>query len=167
MTQEMQKPNADQARDLLRHTVATLAYRAGKALRGAPAHFSEFRPAETSRSAGQILTHLADLMHWALSIARGKEEWHNGPSLSWEEGVQRFFASLQAFDTYLASDSPLEAPVEKLFQGPVADALTHVGQIAMLRRLAGAPIRGESYFRADIVSGRVGLEQTPPKREFD
>lgn len=158
---------ADSGRELLRHAVATLAYRAGKAVRGAPANFSEFRPGESSRAAGQILAHLADLMDWALTIARGKEQWHNGPGLAWEEGVRRFFTSLKNLDDCLASDSSLAVSAGKLFQGPIADALTHVGQIAMLRRMAGAPLRGESYYRADIAIGRVGLEQTPPKREFD
>ena len=71
------------------------------------------------------------------------------------------------FDEYLASDAPLACEAEQLFQGPIADALNHVGQIALLRRLAGAPIRAENYYRAEITRGRVGMEQTPPRREFD
>jgi hypothetical protein len=167
MDKTAESASVDASRDLLRHTLATLAYRAAKAVRGAPAGFSEFRPGETSRSAGQILAHLAELMDWALTMAQGKEQWRAAPPLAWVESVDRFFASLEAFDDFLASDSPLAVPTTKLFQGPVADALTHTGQIAMLRRLAGAPVRGESYFRADIVAGRVGLEQSPPRREFD
>jgi hypothetical protein len=81
--------------------------------------------------------------------------------------VARFFAALKEFDSYLASQAPLGFPSEKLFQGPVADALTHVGQIAILRRLAGAPVRGENYFKADITAGRVGAEQSGPRVEFD
>ena len=81
--------------------------------------------------------------------------------------MQRFSAALRAFDDYLAAPLPLGSSAEKLFQGPVADALTHIGQIAMLRRLSGSPVRGESYFRADIAAGRVGLEQSAPIREFD
>jgi hypothetical protein len=154
-------------RDLLRHAVATLAYRAAKAFRGAPEGFTEFRVSETSRTPGQILAHLGDLLDWALSLANGKNEWHDSAPLPWERGVKRFFGALEAFDTYLASDASLLFPAEKLFQGPVADALTHVGQITMLRRLAGAAVRGENYFRADIVAGRVGPEQSPPQREFD
>ena len=110
---------------------------------------------------------MGDLLDWALSIARGKQEWHDAVPLAWEEGVERFFAALQALDAYLASDAPLHASAEKLFQGPIADALTHVGQIATRRRLAGAPVRGENYFLADIVTGRVGPEQSAPRREFD
>lgn len=155
------------ARQLLRHTVATLAYRAAKALHGAPATFSEFRAGETSRTAGQILAHLGDLFDWALSLAKGKHEWRESPVLDWDRGAERFFAALGEFDDYLASRKPLGFPAEKLFQGPVADALTHVGQIAMLRRLAGAPVKGESYFRAEIVAGRVGPDQSPPAFEFD
>jgi hypothetical protein len=81
--------------------------------------------------------------------------------------VQRFFAALERFDAYLASDTPLHESAEKLFQGPIADALTHVGQIAMLRRMAGCAMRGENYHRAEIILGRVGPDQTPPRREFD
>jgi hypothetical protein len=156
----------DAGRQMLRHTVATLAYRGAKTLRGAPSGFSEFRAGETSRAAGQILAHLGDLLDWGLSIAKGKQEWHDSPPLPWEQGSERFFAALAAFDQFLVSDEPLQAPAEKLFQGPVADALTHVGQIAMLRRLAGAPVKAENYFRAEIAAGRVGPEQTPPSREF-
>ena len=108
---------------------------------------------------------MGDLCDWGLSMARGKQEWHDSTPLSWAQEVGRFFKALQSFDDYLASDAPLNAPVEKLFQGPVADALTHTGQIAMLRRMAGCPMRRENYYRAEIVAGRVGQEQTPPARE--
>jgi hypothetical protein len=157
----------ENSRQLLRHTIATLAYRGGKALRGAPDSFAEFRAPEKTRTPGEILAHIGDLLDWALSLARGKQEWHDSPRVAWKQGVQRFFAAAQAFDDYLASDAPLGCPVEKLFQGPIADALAHVGQIAMLRRLAGAPIRGENYFQADIVAGRVGVDQAAPRFEFD
>ena len=81
--------------------------------------------------------------------------------------MARFFAALKVFDSYLASDAPLGYTAEKIFQGPIADALTHIGQISMLRRMAGAPVRGESYFRAEIVTGRVGPEQSTNRVEFD
>jgi hypothetical protein len=157
----------DPGRQLLRHTLATLAYRGAKPLRGAPAHFAEFRASEKSRTPGQILAHIGDLVDWALSIARGKEQWHNAAAGDWDAGVARFHASLAAFDSYLASGEPLHVPAERLFQGPIADALTHVGQLAMLRRLAGAPVRGENYFKAEVATGRVGAEQAAPVREFD
>jgi hypothetical protein len=158
---------ADLKRELLRHTLATVAYRGGKALRGAPDTFAEFRAGETTRTPAEILAHVGDLFDWALSIARGKEVWHNSAPLAWDDEVSRFFAALRAFDDFLASEEPLADTVEKLFQGPVADALTHVGQIALLRRLAGGPIKGENYRRAEIAAGRVGPEQPAPRREFE
>jgi hypothetical protein len=167
MEAKSQMTAVDTSRQLLRHTVATLAYRAGKALRGAPDSFADFRAEAKVRTPGQILAHLGDLFDWALSIAKGKQEWHDSMPLPLSEGVKRFFAALEAFDAFLASDSPLQCPAEKLFQGPVADALTHVGQIAILRRLAGVPIRGENYFVADITLGRVGADQPAPRREFN
>ena len=158
---------ADPKRELLRHTVATLAYRGGKAVRGAPPEFAAFQAAATTRTPSQILAHIGDLLDWSLSMARGKEEWHTSAPLPWDQEVDRFFAALEVLDSYLALEAPLAESAEKLFQGPIADALTHVGQIAMLRRMAGCAVRGENYHRADIAPGRVGPDQAPPRREFD
>ena len=157
---------SDPKRELLRHTLATLAYRGGKAVRNAPAGFAEFHAAEGVRAPGQILAHVGDLLDWALSIAMGKQAWHDSKPLAWENEVERFFATLKSFDDFLASGEPLQASAEKLFQGPIADALTHVGQISILRRITGSPVKGESYYEAEIASGRVGPEQAAPKREF-
>ena len=157
----------DSARHLLRHTLATVAYRGSKALRGAPAEFANFRIGEKPRTPSQVLAHMGDLFDWALTIAQGKQEWHDSTPLQWSSEVERFFAAIKKFDDYLASSEPLHVSAESLFQGPIADALTHVGQVAMLRRLAAAPIKGENYFKAEIAAGRVGFEQTAPRREFD
>ena len=151
---------------LLRHAVATVAYRGGKTLRGAPEAFATFRVREGSRTPIETLSHMGDLFDWALSMARGTPKWHDSSPLSWDAECQRFFRTLEAFDDYLASSEPLGTTVERLFQGPVADALTHTGQITMLRRMAGAPVRGENYAKADIARGRVGAEQMAPKVEF-
>ncbi|MGC0771410.1 MAG: hypothetical protein WB543_00635 [Candidatus Acidiferrum sp.] len=158
---------SDPARQLLRHTVATVAYRGGKALRGAPESFAAFTTGGSPRTTANILAHIGDLFDWALSMARGKTIWRDSEPLPWDAEVARFFASLKRFDDYLASSEPLRASAEGLFQGPIADALTHIGQIAMLRRLAGCPIRGENYFKAEIAAGRVGPEQAAPRRVFD
>ena len=160
---------------MLRHTLATLSYRAAPVVRGAPNGFGEFRQEAASRSASQILAHMGDLMDWAASIVQGKETWADSPVQSWDADVARFFDSVARLDALLAArpvpsgpppGNPPAAEDARLFQGPIADALTHVGQLAMLRRLAGAPIRGQNYSRADIVAGRVGIDQVPPKREF-
>ncbi len=151
----------------LRHTLATLAYRGGKALRGAPADFGTFRIAEGSRSPGEILAHVGDVFDWAVALCDGQHVWADSTSRTWDDEVARFFAGLEAFDRRLAVSVPLGFPVDKIFQGPIADALCHVGQIALLRRLAGSPIRGENYFLADIEVGTVGSVQNPPRKEFD
>ena len=151
----------------LRHVVATLVYRAAKTLRDAPPDFSAFRPAPGSRSAGEILAHVCDLLEWALSQARGQEHWRDSKPRAWTGDTERFFAAATALDQFLASGEALHCPPEKLFQGALADALTHTGQIAMLRRLAGAPMRGENYSKAKIEVGRTGADQNQPSREFD
>lgn len=157
---------SDPQRKLLRHTLATLAYRGGKALRNAPDGFGEFQAGGGVRTPGQILAHLGDLFDWALSIAMGQQKWLDSKPLPWVQDVERFFAALKKFDDFLASSDPVQAPLEKLFQGPIADALSHVGQIAILRRLAGGPVKGENYYVAEIQAGRVGADQAKPKREF-
>lgn len=162
----MMDSTTDQARELLRHTVATLAYRAGKALREAPSSFAAFTLSPGSRTPEQIVAHMGDLFDWALSMARGAQKWHDSPPLSWDAECQRFFRALEAFDEYLAGGEPLGTSIERLFQGPVADALTHTGQLTMLRRMAGAPVRGENYAKAEISRGRVGPQQPAPRVEF-
>ena len=159
--------SSDTKREMLRHTVATLAYRGSKAVRGAPDSFASFKASETTRTPAQILAHVGDLLDWPLSIAKGSETWRDSKSLDWAEEIERFHAALGKLDQYLASDGELSATCERIFQGPIADALTHVGQIAMLRRIAGDPMKGENYSRAKIEAGRVGADQEKPKREFD
>jgi hypothetical protein len=158
---------ADPARELLRHAVATVAYRGAKSVRGAPASFAAFRIGDETRTPAQILAHAGDLFDWALHLARGKHVWNDSIPLDWDREVTRFFATLRAFDDYLASAAPLGSSAGALFQGPVADALNHIGQINMLRRLAGSPVKGENYLKADVVVGRVGPDQSAPRREFD
>jgi hypothetical protein len=150
--------------DLLRHALATLAYRGKRAMDGVPAEFAIFPGAV--RTPGEILAHLGDLLDWALQLANGTRVWQPSAPVAWEEGVARFFTALEALDHRLASADPPEAPADKLFQGPIADAFTHVGQLAMLRRLAGCPFRGENYYEADIITGRVGSNQAPARKPF-
>ncbi len=154
----------DDNRALLRHTLATLAYRASRALEGAPESFAEFDGA--SRRPVQILAHMGDLLDWALSIAQGSQRWQDSHPLAWPAEQKRFFDALAAFDAYLASLAPMHAPMERLFQGPAADALTHVGQLAMLRRISGSPVRGENFYAAAIATGRVGPDHPSPVRTF-
>jgi hypothetical protein len=157
----------DSQRQMLRHTLATVAYRGGKAVRDAAAHFDTFHIGDKTRTPGQILAHMGDLFDWALTIAQGKQAWKDSKPLPWKDEVDRFFTAVKKFDDYLASSEPLHGSAESLFQGPVADAISHIGQIAMLRRLAGDPIKGENYAKADIIVGHVGPDQTAPRREFE
>lgn len=154
-------------RALLRHTIATLAYRASKAVRDAPATFATFDVGNAARRPVQILAHMGDLMDWGLSLAKGSQVWRPAEPLPWDREVERFFAALARLDAYLVSDAPLGGSAEQLFQGPIADALTHVGQLAMLRRLAESPVRAENYAKAEIMAGQVGRAQPKPRVEFD
>lgn len=162
----IERAESDAKRDLLRHTLATLAYRVAKTLREPPEGFATFHAGEAVRTPGQILAHIADLMDWAQKQVKGKQEWHDSQALDIPPGSERLFQSISALDEYIASGAPMACSPESLFQGAIADAFTHVGQLAMLRRMAGGPIRPENYHRADIQAGRVTAKQAPPKMEF-
>jgi hypothetical protein len=143
-----------------------LAYRASKAVRDAPLGFDDFQPSKGSRSAGEILAHMCDLMDWALTFVKGTPEWKTTKPTNWNEDLLRFFSALEALDAGLLKQQSPQMSLERIFQGPVADALTHVGQLAMLRGMAGFPAKGENFFVADITIGRVGQEQAAAVQSF-
>ena len=154
-------------RELLRHALATLAYRSQKTIRGAPAGFAHFQVSPATRTPVEILAHMADLFDWALSYSRGKGVWAPIAPAAWEETAARYTRALQSFDEAVAGGAPLGASEHKLFQGPIADAFTHTGQLALLRGAFGAPVKGENYFAARIETGILGPDQPAPVREFD
>lgn len=159
--------NENEKLEMLRHTVATVAYRGGKAIRDTAEGFADFKAFETTRTPLEILAHIGDLFDWALSMAKGQTVWNDATPLAWENESKRFFAAVKTFDDHLASGAEIHQSFEKLFQGPVADALTHIGQINLLRRMFSSPVRGENYFKAEIEIGRVGAEQSSKRVEFD
>jgi hypothetical protein len=154
-------------RRLLRHLVATLAYRSAKALRDVPDSFATYTLGDGRRTPLQIVAHMADLMEWGLRFAQGEYKWQAAGSDDWTRECRRYFDGLAALDARLADPAPLGYPADIIIQGPLADALTHTGQLSMMRGLAGHAVRPESYARAEIVIGRVSVEQAAPGREFD
>jgi len=154
-------------RSFLRFTLATVAYRAAKVERFAPPGFGDFQLGKGARTPVEIIAHMADLFDWALRLARGSSDWVQSKPQTWRQEVARFHASLLSLDQYLASDASLAVSAEELFQGPISDALTHIGQVAVLRRQVGAPVRSEVYAKANIAAGRVGEEQPKNPLEFD
>jgi hypothetical protein len=165
---------ADPTRAFLRHTLATIAYRGAKVLRDAPAGFAEVRagdPVTGTRSAVEILAHVGDLLNWTAALVEGgrdwRSAWRSAPAGAWNDEVARFHEGLRRADAALISESAPVITPEQIFQGPIADALTHVGQLGLLRRLAGAPVHGEVMILSEVTIGRLGPEQSPPVREFD
>jgi hypothetical protein len=143
----------DPKRELLRHLVATIRFRGNVAVREAPETFAGFKLAEDVRTPAEILAHIGDLLQGSTYLLKGEMRMLNSEPLPWSQEVERFFAAASDLDAFLATDAPINIPIEKLTQGPIADALTHIGQIIVLRRAAGIPVRRESYFQADISPG--------------
>jgi hypothetical protein len=159
----------NETRKFLRHATAVIAYRGAKTLRGAPPEFAHFKASPTTRTPLEILAHIGDLLEVSAARLRGPAQWKQATPDTWDNQVARFHNALAAIDQALAADDPIDVPLEKWYQGPFADSLTHIGQLAMLRRMSGAPMKGEAYFYADIQAGKVGPDQTPAegKYEFD
>lgn len=155
--------SADVKRQLLQHLLATIAYRAGRAIHMAPQSFPTLRITGEVRTPLEIVAHMADLFQWAVALAHGQKGRKSEEPGDWVDEVERFRNGLEGFDRYIASGAPLFISAERLLQGPVADALTHVGQLAMLRRVTGSPIAPESYARAEIIAGKLELEPPPRK----
>ena len=149
--------------------LATIACRGGKAIRDAPEGFGSFRAEGCLNTPLVLLAHIGDLLEWAQRWCAGGGEasYKISEPLDWNGEVGRFYGSLESFDQYLAAGGSLHARLETMMQAPLADALTHIGQLALLRRMAGDPVNGEAYRLAEIVAGRVGEEQAKPGRAFE
>lgn len=149
-------------RQLLRHFLAALAYRTQKALRGAPPTFSEFRAAANVRTPHELLWHMTGVIGYARTMLHGGE--YAPPRLaSFEDEVARFHALLQSLSEDFA-DEALQARIrdEQFLQGPLSDAMTHAGQLAMLRRLEGTPVPSENFIFAEISADNLSPAQPLP-----
>lgn len=153
----------DDKRSLLRHFLAALAYRTQKALRDAPPAFGDFRVAEEVRTPKELVRHMTSVLGYARTLFVGGRYWPE-PLPSLDDEISRFHEMLELLSRELESNAPLAEGVsaEQLLQGPLSDAMTHAGQLAMLRRLAGDPVAPENFVFADINAERLGVEQAGP-----
>lgn len=143
--------------ELARHLLAALAYRTDKAISGCPDGFGDFDAGTGIRTPAEIVSHMAEVVTYIESVI-GETEVERGPRSDWETSIGRFRNALAVADDALASwEQPDPEVVRRLVQGPIADAMTHAGQLAMLRRMAGAPIPAENFFAADISAGSIEL----------
>jgi hypothetical protein len=149
-------------RRLLRHFLAALAYRTQKALRDAPPEFGNFEPGSQVRSPKELVRHMTSVLGYARTHFIGGKYWPDAlPSLADE--VHRFHEMLDSLSAHIsAGDELANTTVEQLLQGPFSDAMTHVGQLAMLRRLAGVPVAPENFIVANINADTLGVEQSLP-----
>lgn len=156
----------DRDRELLRHFLAAIAYRTQKALRDAPAHYPTFSAGNRTRTPVEVLRHMTGLMGYVRThFLGGAYPVTPDPLPSFPDEIARFHQMVEAVGELLANETPLrEITTEQLLQGPFADVMTHVGQLAMLRRLADAPVPPENFIYADIRADRLHADQPPPAR---
>jgi hypothetical protein len=153
----------DRDRELLRHFLAAIAYRTQKALRDAPEHYASFSAGNRARTPTEMIRHMTSLMGYVRTFFEGGT-YKPEPLPSFKDEVERFHRMVVEVGKLLASDANCSITTDQLLQGPFADAMTHVGQLAMLRRLADAPIAPENFIYADIRADRLHAEQPPPAR---
>ena len=156
----------DRDRELLRHFLAAIAYRAQKSLRDAPSHYPGFSAGHQVRTPVEILRHMTSLMGYSRTLfLGGSYPEHPEPLPTFQDEIERFHGTLEAVGDLLMTAMPLrDISTTQLLQGPFADVMSHVGQLAMLRRLAEAPIAPENFVFADIRPDRLGIEQAMPAR---
>jgi hypothetical protein len=155
----------DRDRELLRHFLAAIAYRTQKALRDAPEHYPVFSAGNRVRTPVELIRHMTSLMGYVTTFfVGGTYPVKPEPLPSFQEEVKRFHDLLGAVGELLASGQKCALTTEQLLQGPFADTMTHVGQLAMLRRLADAPVAPENFIHADIRADRLDADQPPPNR---
>jgi len=151
----------DPKRTVLRHFLAALAYRTQKALRGAPESFPDFRAIDNVRTPHELLWHMSGVLGYARTLLVGGV-WQP-ERVSFADEVRRFHELLQDLDQHLDAGTALRGvSVEQLLQGPLSDAMTHAGQLAMLRRFAGSPVPSENFIFAEVRAGHLGPEQSLP-----
>ena len=155
----------DRDRELLRHFLAAIAYRTQKAVRDAPAHYATFSAGNRARTPVELIRHMTSLMGYVRTFfVGGSYPRQPDPLPTFAEDVARFHHLLEAVGELLTSGAPCSLTTEQLLQGPFADTMTHVGQLAMLRRLADSPVAAENFIYADIRAERLGVDQPPPAR---
>jgi hypothetical protein len=152
----------DEKRGLLRHYLAAIAYRLQKALRGAPPGFQRFRAAPGVRTPHELVCHIANVLGYSRSCFAG-ETFDAGVPTDWNGDLSAVHQTLEDLAAHLTNGTPLGAVTEaQLLQGPFADAMTHIGQLAMLRRFFGAPVRPEDFILAAISADNLSQEQPEP-----
>lgn len=153
----------DDKRKLLKHFLAALAYRTQKALRGASPEFGAFKAAEGVRTPAELVRHMTSVLGYARTYFIGGRYWPE-PLPSLDAEVVRFHEMVRDIAGYVENDASLgkDISAERLLQGPFADAMTHAGQLALLRRLAGNPVAPENFIVADVQADRLGSDQPEP-----
>lgn len=152
-------------KELVRHFLAVLAYRAQKSLRSCPVNFAEFTAGSGIRTPHELVRHMNGVLHYALMVLRSNDLDYRGnlATLTWPEEISRFHDTLHHIDEELTGDKTVDEELLKpVLQGPLADAMTHVGQLGLLRRMSGSPVQAEHFLKANIETGRVGMEQSEP-----
>jgi hypothetical protein len=154
----------DDKRTLLRHFLAALAYRTQKALRDAPESFADFRAAPKIRTPLELVRHMESVLGYARTFFIGGD-YDQTPLDDFQAEVLRFHATIEDLARHLESGAPLrEITPERLLQGPFSDAMTHAGQLAMLRRLSGSPVPPENFVYANVSADNLSPAQPPPAR---
>ena len=153
----------DESRRLLQHFLAALAYRTQKAVRGAPASYAEFSAYTHSRTPHELVWHMTGVIGYARTFLHGGE-WAPPRLDTFADELQRFHDTLEQLGADFANPALAAAITDEQFlHGPLADAMTHVGQLAMLRRMVGSPVPSENFIMADVRADNLGADQPEPR----
>ena len=147
--------------EMLRHFLASITYRATKAIKNVPETYPAHDLGKGVKTPLRILHHITGVLTYAHSFFEHYDTTHIDVK-SWDAEVGEFYSILSKLDKSIQEKKPKEVTEEQLLQGPLSDAMTHIGQLSMLRRLADSPLPSENFIFADVRKGAVGPNQPDP-----
>ncbi len=152
----------DEQRKMLMHFLAALAYRTQKALRGASPEFANFSAGGKVRTPLELVRHMDSVLGYARTFIIGGS-YRPPQTADFAEAIASFHQVVEDLARHLDAGSKMHGITpEVMLQGPFSDAMTHAGQLAMLRRLAGDPVPPENFIYATISPDNLGPNQPMP-----
>ncbi len=133
----------------IQHFLKVLSYRFEKAIHNAAESYPKHASGHGIRTPLELLGHMNGVLEFAISSLKNQPR-RNIPEQSWQEQITLYYEKLKELNQLMQENSFDTDTLERILQGPLADAMTHIGQLAMMRRLANSAIAGENYFAADM-----------------
>lgn len=147
-------PNVLKGVTVMQRLLDGLGFRFYWATEGLRVEDYSFRPADDVMSIRELVKHIWGLVNWVRISVQGEPHRRPMEIVSVRSDILEMLHELRTAVSEMNDDELSEVTIEgnplwNIINGPVSDALTHVGQINSFRRLNGNPVP-----RANVFLGR-------------